>query len=133
MRSHRHGNRDQNWNSLHPAQFLSRCDMLIDVCVSGGDDDDDDATGSSGCYSYPVPIKHVQLVPVRSSRPDVCPLQIRELTIHDPEKLLYGATAWGAHKHTQITWKLICYTFVLPLNFTLVKVSAPKMLYFNCL
>ncbi len=67
--------------------------MLIDVCVSGGDDDDDDATGSSGCYSYPVPIKHVQLVPVRSSRPDVCPLQIRELTIHDPEKLLYGATA----------------------------------------
>ncbi len=88
------------------------------VCVSGDDDDDDDAaTGRSGCYSYPVPIKHVQLVPVRSGRPDVCPLQIGELTIHDPEKLLYGATAWGAHKHTE-TSPESCFCFILQFHFS---------------
>lgn len=59
----------------------------------GDDDGDDDGTGSSSCYCYPVPIKHVQLVPVRAGRPDVRPLQIRELAIHDAEKLLHGATA----------------------------------------
>lgn len=132
MRSHCHGNRDQNWNSFIQDNFspaaicLKRCvwESVCAVSLPGGDDDD--GAGSSSCYSYPVPIKHVQLVPVRAGRPDVRPLQIRELTIHDAEKLLHGATAWYAHKHTCKTPKIVTFS---PGKSTLVKISAPKIIF----